>query len=167
MALTVEDGSIISGANSYVDRATFISYALDMGAVAPDDATTDAKLIKAAKFIDGHEESLIGRRVDRSQSMAFPRYEVIIDGFSWQHNEIPQRVIECQMALALDLVDGIDIYNPEPALAVKREKVEGAVEVEYFGTGAGAPMTHNSASDSLLNTLLTSGGSMSIPVTRA
>lgn len=157
MALVIENGSIVTNANSYVTRAEFIAYATESGVTVPNTDPTDVMLVKAAQFIDAHEANLKGSRVDRAQRMAFPRSGLVIDGWAWDEDEIPRNVLLCQMAVALDLAQGIDPYNPpvNPARAVKRQRVEGAVEVEYMD-GGNQKLGRTTRWNALLNSLLRS-----------
>lgn len=167
MAIVVETGSIVTGANSYVTRSDYLAYALSLGITISDVAAADVQLIKAAQFIDSKEANLKGCRVDRDQPLAFPRHAVVIDGFEWLYTEIPRQVILCQMALALDINAGIDLYNPTPILTKKRAKVEGAVEVEYFGADGAVKLSRDSTSTALLNCLMVRGGLYSVALVRA
>lgn len=168
--MIVEDGSLVANANSYVSRADYIAYALTLGVTIADDATADAQLVKAAEYIDRHEANLNGWRVDRDQAMAFPRYDLYIDGWYWTAEEIPRQVIQCQMAFALDVNAGIDIFNPpqNPGIGVKSERVEGVVTVEYaVSDGKGQKLSRSSTGDALLSSLLKSNGLFSISLVRA
>lgn len=169
MTIIVETGAIVTGANSYASRADYIAYAASVGVTVADDATADVQLIKAAAFIDSHERRLIGYRKTRDQPMSYPRDELVIESWEWQSNEIPRQVILCQLSTALDIKAGIDPYNPpaNPARAVRREKIDLAVDVEYFGSDAGAKMSSDSTSRAMLNTLLKNSGMFAIPLVRA
>ena len=168
MSITVEDGTLVADANSYVSRADYIAYAASVGVTIADDADADIELIKAAQFIDSHEANLKGVRVERDQAMAFPRYGVTIDGWAWGEDEVPRAVILCQLNLAVDIHAGIDPFNPppNPNRATKREKVEGAVEVEYMGDGAGQKLGRDSRAQALLSSLLLRNGLTSITLER-
>lgn len=168
MALIVEDGSLVVNSDTFVSRVDFITYAASKGITIADDAATDALLVKAGQFINAKEPQLKGDKVDRDQSMSFPREGLYLEGFYWEITEIPRQVVLAQMELALDLNDGIDLYNPpsNPNLIAKREKVEGAVEVEYFGKDSGVKLSRDSQSMALLNVLLKNSG-LSIAVMRA
>ena len=159
MAVTVEDGSIVAGADSYVTRAEYIAHALTLGVTVADTEAADVELVKAGLFIGSHEDSLKGSLTNRDQPMAFPRSGLVLEGFSWGSDEIPRQVKLCQLALALDVNEGIDLYNPpvNPNRATSMEKVDGAVEVQYFGTG-GNKVGRTSSAQALLNTLLYRSG---------
>lgn len=163
MAVTVEDGTIVTGADSYVSRADYIAYAATVGVTITDDATADVQLVKAAEYIDRHEDNLKGYLVTRDQPMAFPRYDLYIDGWTWTHEEIPRQVTLAQMIFALDINAGIDLYNrpQNPNLFTKKEKVDGAVEVEYaVSENTGQKLSKTSTGDALLNSLLRTNGLM-------
>lgn len=160
MALIVEDGSIVTDANSYVSRADYIAYALLRGVTITDDTTADVQLIKAAEFIDRHEANLKGYLTTKTQPMAFPRYNLYIDDWWWTGEEIPRQVTLCQMAYALDINSGIDIYNPpqNPNLFTKREKID-VIEVEYaVGDQTGQKLSRTSTGEALLYSLLENSG---------
>ena len=166
MAIVIEDGTIVDDANSYVTRADYIAYAASKGVTIADDSDADTELVKAAEFIGAHEGNLKGDKVGRDQPLAYPRKGVVLEGFTWDADEIPRQVVLCQMALALDIHAGVDLYNPpaNPGRAAKREKVD-VIEVEYFGR-AGAKMSRDSTATALLATLLVRSGLMSIPLVR-
>jgi len=130
----------------------------------PDDTTTDAKAVSAMRFIDSAEATLIGKRVSRDQSLSFPRSGVVVDGWEWSSNEIPRNALLLQLSLMLDLAQGVDIYNPEPAKAKKREKVD-SIEVEYFGP-SDQKLGRQSQTLALLSSLQNKRGLYSVKMVR-
>jgi hypothetical protein len=72
------------------------------------------------------------------------------------------------MQLAIDINAGIDLYNlpSSPSTPVKRERVEGAVEVEYAVNNS-MKLSRNSTSRALLSTLLKDGGLSVVRLLRA
>jgi hypothetical protein len=91
--------------------------------------------------------------------MAYPRTDLVIEGWDWADNEIPRQVKLCQMQFALDINAGVDPYNPpsSDSNGIKRESVEGAVEVEYAIKDA-VKLSRNSTSRALLSSLLMNSG---------
>lgn len=168
MAIIVEDGSLVANANSYVTRAEFIAYAQGFGVAIPDTEASDAQLLKAAQFIDSHESRLKGTRSTRDQAMAYPRSDLMIEGYYWAQDEIPRQVLLCQLNVAMDINSGIDPYNPAPPdnRALRREKVDGAVDVEYFGNDKAVKMSRTSSATALLSSLLRNNG-LSVALVRA
>lgn len=170
MPIIVEDGSLVANANSFVDRADYIAYAASIGVVIPDDVSADAELIDAAEFIAQHEANLKGNKVQRSQSAPFPRTGLVIDGWHWGSDEIPRNVILCQLAFALDVHAGRDLWNREvnPNLAVKKERFEGLATVDYaISEKTGQKLSRTSKGDALLSSLLNSNGIFNIPLERS
>ena len=167
MAIVLEDGSQVSGSNSYVTRAQYIAYALTLGTTVADSSATDDDLVAASIYIDAQEPRLKGYRVDRDQSIAYPRNGLYIEGFVWESDEIPTQVKLAQYNLALDIKAGIDIYNPidRTDSVVKREKIDGAVEVEYAVKEEGS-RSIDSLSRTYMN-MLTNNQSLSIPLVMA
>lgn len=168
MALIIEDGSLVANSNSWVTRADYIAHAASLGVTVADADAADIELIKAAQFIGSHEANLKGYLVDRDQALSFPRHEVYIDGFYWESTEIPRQVIALQMAVALEINEGLDPYNPpvNSARATKLEKVDGAVEVEYFGKDGDAVTMRRGATTAMLASLLNRSGLYSMPLVR-
>lgn len=161
MALVIETGVLVANSNSYVSRAEYIAYAASIGVTIADAVAADEQLIKAAEYIGQHEVNLKGGKVSRDQAMAFPRSDLFIEGWRWSNTEIPRQVTLCQLAYALDINSGVDIYNvpQNPNLIAKRKRVEGAVSIEYaVGENAPQKLSRTSKGDALLASLLRNNG---------
>jgi hypothetical protein len=154
MALIIENGTAVLNSDSYVTRAKYIAYALALGIVIADDSAADIELIESAQFIESHDSNLKGYRLNRDQSMAWPRGLVETDGWLWNSDEIPRNLELAQMAIALDVHAGVDLYNPQPEKIIKSELIEGAVDVEYFGQDSAVKLSRSSRARALLNSLL-------------
>ena len=163
--LIVEDGSIVLGANTYVTIAEYIAYAEGFGVTVEDTNAFKVQLIKAAQYIASKESQLMGDMVERYQPLSYPRNNLTdLDNFSWQNNEIPTLVKNCQMSLALDIQAGEDLYNlsQSSSVGVKSEEVKGAVKVEY-AIADSQRIARHSRSQSLLAALMVRGG-LGIPL---
>lgn len=163
MAVIVETGAQVTDSDSYVTRSDYIAYALSVGVTVKDSSAADVQLIKAAEYIDRHEENLKGFLVNRDQSMAFPRHDLYVDGWAWTSEEIPRQVILCQMIFALDINAGDDLYNraQNPNLITKSESVDGAISVSYaVSDNTGQKLSKTSTGDALLYSLLENNGLM-------
>ena len=167
MALTIEDGSLVEDADSFVSRADYITYADSKGITIADEEAADIELRQAVDFLCSHEGRLKGFKVDRDQAICFPRYNFSSEGFEWSSDEIPRQVILCQMALALEIHAGVDLYNPEINKVAKSESVDGAVDVEYFGKDNGVKLSKDSRALALLSSLLKNNGLFSIKMERS
>jgi len=158
MALTVETGAIVTGANSYVSRADAIAYASDRGVTLADSTATDAILIKAAAYLESYRNKFKGELVSRDQPLAWPRYNAVIEGFAWDYDEIPRHVINAQLAVTLEINAGDDPFNPTPTVGpITEETVSGAVTVRY-ASGTSSKVQKSRASDALVGLLLSRSG---------
>lgn len=164
MAFTVEDGSIVAGANSYVPLDFANSYHLDRGNAAWADKTDPQKqsaLIRATDYIEQtYGNKFLGSRVDTDQPLEWPRQDVSNISYAEIPNGLKQAV--CQLAyeaLSADL-------NPslERGGAIKRERLEGVAETEYFENAPS--MTIRPAVAGLLRNLLDNSNPFNAKVTR-
>ena len=128
MAIIVENGTIVSGANSYITVSGVDNYCSAMGYT--DWATTtsgnkEITLLKAMRYIDGLKWK--GIKYTQDQYTSWPRDEVYdIDDRLVAYNTIPIKVIEsvCEACmLALPTSD----YNLEPNLSKDDYKTSEAV----------------------------------------
>ena len=154
MALIIEDGTIVIYANSWVDLQTYIDYADSQGVTITDTEKAERNLIQAQQYITSFESKLKGYKVSRIQYTAYPREYLYLDGFYEPDDEVPQLVKQCQLEFALLLYQGKDLFNAEPQRVTRREKVEGAVEVEYFGSEKALPAKKENPATMLLNRLM-------------
>lgn len=154
MALSIEDGTIVAGAQSYVSAAEATTYHTARGNTAwtGTDAVKEAALRKAAQYLDGHYcNRFKGTKYQPlDQNMQWPRIGVVIDGFVLDVTAIPQRLKDAQCELALIALSA-DLA-PSVAAGVKREKLD-VLETEYFA-GAPAGTTVYTAVNNLLADLL-------------
>tara|TARA_R110002167_G_scaffold154560_2_gene348786 strand:- start:904 stop:1371 length:468 start_codon:yes stop_codon:yes gene_type:complete len=153
MATIVETGSIIANANSYISDANFASYASDRGISVTGTAAT--LLLNAALYVE--TLPFLGDKKTREQSMQWPRYDVMLDGFLTPSDVIPQilKDLQCEVALAIDA--GNDPLA-QVSRAVKKEKVD-VIEVEYADNSA--PFTYNRKIKALEKKLINSAFTVS------
>lgn len=140
MALIVEDGTSVVGANTYISADFARQYALDRGVTIPSATNIDAQIIMAADYLEGFDERYKGRRSSPSQSLSWPRTNVVIYGSRFPINAIPDRLKQAQAQAFMEVFAGADLTPNVTGYAVRREKVD-VLEVEY-ATGGG---TNNSA----------------------
>lgn len=106
MALTPEDGTIVTGADSYGTQAACTTYHANLGntawaALSSDEM--DQAIRIATRFLDYTFAPYIrGHIYDRDQELAFPRSGLRdAEGFAWDVDEIPPDWIEASWELAL------------------------------------------------------------------
>ena len=132
ITITVEDGSGVAGANSYVSVADARTYAANRGIALPaDDDELAAMLIQASDYLEAQECRYQGDRTSSTQALAWPRTGVVLNGDDFPTNVIPQSLIGAQVQLAIAINAGFDLQpNISPQDYVTREKV-GPIETEY------------------------------------
>lgn len=142
MALIVETGSGVTGANTYASRAAFLAYALARGVDIDDDDPADVLLIKAMDYLNGIP-GWLGTTVISFQPNAWPRKWVYVGCDEWSATAIPPDVVNAQCALAMISNDGIDllpVYDFTGGLVL--EDTVGPITTKYsdkFGPAAGTP----------------------------
>lgn len=145
MALVVETGAVIAGANSYLAIADADAYHSDRGNTAwssASDSQKTAAILAATAFLDGrYRPRFKGYRTQPlTQCLEWPRVSVDVDGYQGpkanrmtgryylQGDIIPQRIKDAVCALALRALSGS--LSPDLDPAVSKEKVD-VIEIEY------------------------------------
>lgn len=137
MALTIEDGSIIAGANSYVTLVEARAFASARGITLPaEDATAEILAIKAVDFLEAQRNHYEGAKLERDQPLQWPRQEAYLDGFEIYEDEIPDILKNAQCQLMMDVFSGLDLQPNGTGREVVREKID-VLETEYAQTGSG------------------------------
>jgi hypothetical protein len=151
MALVVETGAVVPGADSYVSLADARALAEKYGKALPvDDTEAEAALRNGAVYVGLQERVMCGFRVSPDQSLAYPRRNVFVYGFPVASSTIPSQLINAQVLAAVEYGTGVDIRASTDGRTTSMERVEGAVTVEYFNNGTtGATTTITAAMDAL------------------
>ncbi len=145
-AIVVEDGTLVSGANSYISEAELTTYATDRGVTI--SGTNNILLIQAMDYLES--KNFKGDKYTSTQSLVFPRIGLDIDGFSVSTTTIPQLLKDALAEIAIGIDGGV---NPLSNLEREtiREKVD-VIEVEYSKTAFAKTML--TAAETKLNKLL-------------
>ena len=131
MTITVEDGSIISGANSYVSLAEARAYATARAKALPtDDTALSALLITSIDYLEGQRARYQGSKVSAEQELQFPREGVYIDGIELAPTVIPSILKQAQIRLAMEANAGVTLMPTRSGGFVKKEEV-GPIVTEY------------------------------------
>ena len=134
MALIVEDGSNVSGSNTYNTDAELQAYALARGYTLPATETDrDILQIKAMDFINYNEPDMQGYRVTSDQSVSFPRTGVVVNSFLIESDQIPDTLKKAQNEAAI-ASQTVDLLTNESISNVQKEKVD-VIEKSYFKGG--------------------------------
>lgn len=127
MALIVEDGSEVTGANSYVSVDNFIAWADARGVTYPALPELQQKILRAMDYIESL--SFVGQKNTDTQALQWPRAYVTIDGYSVESDEIPP-----ELKLAVYEATKIEIDGDSKLTASERETTKekiGDIEVTY------------------------------------
>lgn len=158
MALTVEDGSGVAGANSYASLADVRAFAAARGVTnfPADDTAAEAHVINAMDFLEGMGRKFKGDRASETQALQWPRQYCYIDGVLQPSNEIPQQLVNALCQLAIEAV-GQDLIPNRGGRTVTLEKVD-VIEVEYAARGATGDYPIFAKVLTFLRPLLVNGG---------
>lgn len=127
--LTIEDGTIVAGADSYAELQEFVDYSANYGVTIPDDDVTLEALLRRA-YIQMDGMAWKGCPASGEQTGAWPRYDVERGGHAVDSGSIPAQIKLGQMALAAEIYAD-DLDPPENRIGgIKSEKV-GPLETEY------------------------------------
>lgn len=152
--LIVEDGSIITNANSYNDIAAIKAYAALRGfALNDDDAITENQAILAMDYIESFRQNFKGiPTVGLLQSLSWPRTYVIVGEDEYLTDYIPPMLKSAQCRLVVDINKGIDLLPSFATLDRLKKNKTGPLEKEWFESPSIAPVL--TAADALLAPLL-------------
>ena len=141
MALIIEDGTQVAGAQSYKTAVQLRAYAALRGVtLSATDSVLEPYLIKAMDYLEAQRSRYQGVKTASDQALQFPRSGVIVDGWAIESDVIPTLIGDAQMALAMEVADGNDLMPTKLADAsgaVIREKLEGLGEVQYSDSTSG------------------------------
>ena len=158
MALTIESGEIVAGANSYATVSELRAYAALRGATVPtSDAACEALLIKAMDYLA--DQRYQGERVTADQPLDWPRTGAWVENWPIASNAIPRQLVQAQCALAIEAqsVDLMPTQDLQQGGTITSETV-GPVSVTYANTGNVRRVPAIAKADALLRTLLRRNG---------
>jgi hypothetical protein len=133
VALIVEDGSQVSGAESYISLTAAAAYHSARGnaawAALASDTVREQLLRKATDYmIEVYRQAWQGRRVTATQALDWPRYGVYLDGFLSDDDFVPVEVQNACAVLALKAQSGPLVQDTTQTRV--RVKV-GPIETEF------------------------------------
>ena len=135
MALIIEDGSIVAGANSFVTDTELQTYAnlrnFDLPATQPD---REALLVQGMDYLFSKEADFKGCRVSIDQPLMYPRRGATVNGFNVPITSIPMNLKAAQMELAL-AASTITLMPNESLQNVQSTKVD-VLQISYFQGGS-------------------------------
>lgn len=132
--IIIEDGSQVPGANSYISEADLNDYVNDRDITLTQSAS--ALIYQSMAYIETRNYQ--GSKVSSTQPLQWPRNNVYIDDYLFPNNLIPIELTNAQAETCLSIDSG---NNPASTTgrAIKREKIDGAVEREFMDNASSTP----------------------------
>lgn len=128
MALVVEDGSVVRGANSYVSLADANQYLTDRGI---NVELTEGLLLRGADYVNSFRDRFKGyKQTDVTSNMQWPRAFAVIDNYLVRSNVVPAVIPDAQIQSALEISMDRDPHETTSTQVVKRQKID-VIEIEY------------------------------------
>lgn len=135
MALIIEDGSNVTGANSLNTDAELVAYAASRGLQLPaTEAERDILQVLAMDFINDNEDDMQGYRTTSDQELSFPRTGVVVNGFLSPSDKIPATLKKAQNEASIAAYTQSLLTN-ESTNNVQSEKVD-VIQTSYFKGGS-------------------------------
>lgn len=131
VTLVVEDGSIVSGANSFVNEQAIVDYALMRGVTLPfsSDEEKDAVAVLGIQAMDYlNFMPWRGEPVSSTQTTPWPRKNT---GTTFPENQIPYAVKEAELQLTLLVKNGVVLVNNSTGMGFLVKEKIGPIENVY------------------------------------
>lgn len=161
MTLTVEDGSVVAGADSYISLVDARTLATNYGYALPvDDTEANVALRKGAWYVDGFEDSYTGTRTDEAQSLAWPRTDATYRyGADIESDAIPSQLQLSQVIAAATYGAGTNVRPNDNGQNVASHSVDGAVSQSFFNNGSTSKQITITEANDALKVLFSSSSS--------
>ena len=154
MALTVEDGTGVADANSYITVQEARDYASLRGLTLPTtDAEIEVLIIKAFDYLESFEYK--GEPANPPQDAEFPRDNLYIQGVLFANDAIPGKLKKAQAQLTYE-ASQTELQPTGDGREVVKEKVD-VVEVQYAEKGTSVSRPTFTSVDALLADLIRTG----------
>lgn len=121
VTLVVEDGSIVDGANTFVDVAGAREFAECRGlGLAADDGVLIQHLVRSMDYIESRRCDLQGCKADVNQALQFPRKGLVYEGKTIADPDtgdpwfMPKELVGIQTQLAIEINAGTPLYPVGP-----------------------------------------------------
>ncbi len=157
MTVVIEDGTVVTGANSYDSVANIEAFALARGVTL---INTEQLIHKAMDWLE--TQNFQGWKYSASQPLQFPRVGVVIDNYVLPTAQIPTQLKTTEALLVMEIFAGNDPSAPIPQ-QTKGVKV-GPISID-FADGS-TPFTITPAVNNSLSKLLGGGDGFEFKVGR-
>ena len=134
--MIVEDGSIVAGADTYVNVTEARAILTPLGKnISLTEATAETQLRNALAFIESYKARYIGNKKTREQALQWPRYNAVIDGFLVPSDSIPTELKKAQAMAAYEIANDEELQANDSGKKVASETL-GSMSISYFENGA-------------------------------
>lgn len=169
--LITETGAGLADAESYASVAAADARCASLGLTAwtaLDEGAKEIALRKAMIFMATYRTRWAGRRVYQHQALDWPRYNVVVDGFTVPSTIVPLDMVNACIDLAVRAGSGEELLPDldTGSNAIKKDKT-GPLETEYFQNTTDARERFVAVDALLAPYFGAAGGGNSIKVTRA
>ena len=156
MALIVEDGTGVAGANSYNTDAEYVAYALATGkTIGVDETARDIEQINGTAYLETLRDKYQGTKTLNTYSLQFPRDNVYIDGYIVANDIIHPDFKKAQLEAAIFTVTS-SLQNNSSINNVKSQELANTGKIEYFEGGT-YTIANTGTLDALLKPFLKGG----------
>ena len=134
ITITIEDGSNVANANSFVTIAEVRAYAAERGvSLSATDDDVAVQIIKAKDYLESFANRYQGEIANENQSLQWPRIDVYISGSetAFPSNAIPKQLKAAQCATVLAINEGVDIMPNYSAADFVVEEQVGPIKTKY------------------------------------
>lgn len=160
MALIIEDGSLLAGANSFVSVAEVRAYASARASIlSDDDADVEVNAIKATDYIKSLSHRFKGQEIEAAQALPFPRLYIVVNGFDIPSDSVPQNIKDACCQLAIESAAGVVLMPTTSGQITTKEKV-GPLETIYSDRSAPDGTQLFAAVTALLRPFMIGGGGL-------
>src|SRR5512140_3031441 len=130
MALVIEDGTGVTGANSYATLVEIRAYATARQYTVPaQDADLEALVLKAMMYLESKRREYKGTKTHGIGYLQWPRTDVQIDGYDLASDVIPEQLKDALAQLCFEL-QTVDPMKTTSGQVVRRERMD-VFETEY------------------------------------
>lgn len=135
IVIVVEDGSVVTGANTYVTKVEATELLLDNLGLVPSVALTDANMVSSAQYLETFRKRYQGVKVSADQSLQFPRQSVYVDCNLQPSDEIPLELKLSQALAAYEESNGNSLQGNTKGQTITSKNIAGAISVGYSDNG--------------------------------
>lgn len=130
--LTIEDGTVVADADSFIDLFDARTLALNIGLTLPaDDTEAEVKLRQGYLNLLQRERTLQGSRISAIQTGIFPRSNVMSNCFNIDSDVIPSDVILAQLYAADAITSGTETNGTQTGERLSGFNVQGVYSETY------------------------------------